>query len=430
MIAHEGLHPGDQRQVLDARNVREVPFPEDPQQRFEAVFAAIGNSEAKCVTLLTMQPYPMTAGELYGEFLRATNRVWITSNTIQAQYARTTLSPIGLVAQEDFITYGSSEYVTGYRTTDAGEKYGKPIATFLLQKSSEIPQSLLQIFGLTSKSGGETRSVLNITKILDFLNSKAEDYHLEIDVASQLNLGHQIVGRHLERLRRLGLVEYSSTSNEVTGARYFVVGKLEPKLHGRTHSYPTMTQKIFQIVSGLEVVNRQTVAEELNRRNPGIKTNLSLISVVLRYLTDQGILSREFGISKRRGGNKSRARITDEGRKLIEGVIMPIKLALGPDGEDLLTKWGRIPWQGYAEDAVRKHKEQSGSANRRSLEAWTSDALRIIRDNPGIRPGELERKLKRSGIEPLQILLRDGSIVKVRLGKAVRYYTADHTRSS
>src|SRR3990167_7798697 len=172
-----------------------------------------------------MQPYPMTAGELYGEFLRATNRVWITSNTIQAQYARTTLSPIGLVAQEDFITYGSSEYVTGYRTTDAGEKYGKPIATFLLQKSSEIPQSLLQIFGLTSKSGGETRSVLNITKILDFLNSKAEDYHLEIDVASQLNLGHQIVGRHLERLRRLGLVEYSSTSNEVTGARYFVVGK-------------------------------------------------------------------------------------------------------------------------------------------------------------------------------------------------------------
>jgi len=45
---------GHQREILDVRVKKEGEFPEDPEKRFEAVFSAIGNSEAKCLTLLCL----------------------------------------------------------------------------------------------------------------------------------------------------------------------------------------------------------------------------------------------------------------------------------------------------------------------------------------------------------------------------------------
>src|SRR3989338_6827498 len=133
------MERGEQRprEIVDVRVRREEEFPTDLEARFEAVFAAIGNSEAKCLTLLCLEQSVLSSWNLHKKFLRESSGVWKTSSTLQARYCENTLVPIGLVAAMDTLYFGSTEYIVGFRLTESGLKFGKPIAAFLLEKSSQ-----------------------------------------------------------------------------------------------------------------------------------------------------------------------------------------------------------------------------------------------------------------------------------------------------
>lgn len=196
---------GRSREVIGVRIKREAEFPEDPKERFNAVFAALGNSEAKCLTLLSLSEGPLTRDALHAKFTEVSSGVWQTNRGSQTEYCYNTLIPIGLVAEADTLYFGATEYITGYRLKPAGQKFGQPIAAHLLAQSATLPYSLLEIFGQTSKGRGESRSVLNRAKILELLSN--EEGLTARDIANRLSIHEASVGRHLMGFSKLGLTE-------------------------------------------------------------------------------------------------------------------------------------------------------------------------------------------------------------------------------
>jgi hypothetical protein len=62
-----------------------------------------------------------------------------------------------------------------------------------------------------------------------------------------------------------------------------------------------------------------------------------------------------------------------------------------------------------------------------ATEQLLASILGIIRDNPGIRPAELNRRLDRSETDSLRAaLIRRGLVRKVTEGRATRLYAIEH----
>lgn len=416
----EGLVPITQRHVVDTRTLREEPFPEDPQARFEAIFAAIGNSEAKCATLLNLPPnYPLTTAELHRAFMESTDEVWDLDYGTTQNYCEDTLMPIGFVARSDVLHYGRTQYSKGYKITEAGLKFGQPIAAFLLAKSPELPYSLEEIFGMTARgNGGKTRGILNRVAILESLyNSSKPGSSLKL--AQELGIASAGTGDQLRSLRELGLIEYNAMSSESNGQiPYTFVDQPPPTKIKIIRNEATLTAVIYEIMKEIKTADYQKVAEECKKRLPNRTFETIRVGRILADLARQGLLSSDFAI----GGALSNASITDAGKRILEEIIIPIKKSLTEGGEELLAEWRKIPWQEYAPEAIRKHKSGSSHANERSRQEWAAEALRMIIDNPGIRTTEIASRLKTNTGIVLKILLDEGVARKEKDGKASRYY--------
>ena len=409
-------------EIADVKVKREEEFPEDPEKRFEAVFSAIGNSEAKCLTLLCLSQGPLTKDDLHRKFLAESGNIWKTNRAIQAQYCQETLIPIGLVAEADTLYYEASEYVTGFRLTEAGQKYGQPIAAYLLEKSTQQPYSLLEIFGPTAKGSGNTRSVLTRARLLEVLASM-NDVSRTIDLSNQLGVHPAVIGKHLVHLSQLGLVEYEAVNSEKPGyAKYTLSQNAKESGVRPVLSYPRLTKEVYQLLLSQKTVDNSYLVQVLknNYPNSAVESLRSQISVVLTGLTKQGICQPDLFVV---GKIQSQVQITDSGKQVVSEIILPAKEALA-ENHQLLFQMKQIPWQNYAEEAVSKHKEASGNAKQRTVEKWAGEAFVIITQNPGIRPVEISKLLGRNSYTPVQVLLSQGKIRKEKQGRAVHYYPA------
>ena len=413
----------DLKEIVDIRVKKEVEFPKDPEKRFEAIFAAIGNSEAKCLTLLTLSEKPLTAFELHHKFLEESGGVWKTDRKTPAAYCFNTLVPIGLVVEVDILHYESKVWVSGFRLTEAGIKYGQPIAAFLLEKSSNLPYSLLEIFGQTAKCSGKTRSVLNRARILEFLSQK-DTVRRETDISKQLKLKASTqICHHLRHLSQLGLIEYSSVNLEEKGfVKYILSENVARDKVEKVSTEPKLSSEIANLLFRLRKADANLLAEKLKKKYPKLSIDSLRVraSKILSGLSRQGVCYPEGPFGKK---IRSQTKITSDGEKMVSGIIIPIKRALADD-EDLLSSWRKVTWQNYAEEGIAKHKEVSGCANPHSSKEWAYEALNIISQNPGIRRREIESLLPLAlGTgRILKILLDQGKIRKEKQGKAVRYY--------
>lgn len=431
----EGLIPVEQKRVVDTRTLQQEPFPEDPQARFEAIFAAIGNSEAKCATLLSLPSnHPLTAIELHTAFLDSTDGAWKTNPRIQAEYCDATFIPIGFVAKTEVLHYGKMNFVKGYRITEAGIKYGQPIAKYLLEKSSSLPYSLDAIFGPTARGGGgQNRGVLTRAAILESLYAQANETSSTTSNAHfsrELGRDGSVFRKHMVVLRDLGLVEYDSINTEEPGAiNYRFIdseGRIQPSPVRR---WPTLTTTVYEVIRDLRVSDIGRVLQECKRRLPNASFDHLRVNQILSGLALQGILDSDFKGSGK-GQVFSKSKITDAGKKIVEEIILPIKAALSSEGEERLQEWNNIPWQIYAPDAVEKYASSSSGANSRPIQEWAAYALQMIIDNPGIRTTEIGSKLKTNIGIVLKLLLDEGVVRRERNGKASRFYSVDYETPS
>lgn len=408
---------GQRGEIIDIKVKKEVDFPVDPQERFDALVSSIGNSEAKCLTLLCLSQASLSSWELHKKFLTESGGVWKTVNVVQANYCLQTLIPIGLVAEADILYYGSDEYVMGFRATPNGLKYGQPVAAFLLQQSARFDFSLLELFGKTSIKLGEQRSPVTRVKILEFLNSSNHGSFRTKDIEKQI--GIVSAAYNLEHFDRFGLVEYRSTNVEQPG---FAVYKLSEGVRREQvqtiRTSHTLTSKVGDLLFQLKTVNAPQIYDLVKDQYPNRKDLKSEISRILTGLSRQGICNPELFIG---GDVQSDVRITRLGKLVVEDVLMPLKRALGDD-EYLLGQWRAIPWEEYARNAVLKYRQSSGYANKRPVEDWTLDTFNVIRKNPGIRSRDLRKLLGHNLHIPLKRLLDNGVIRKEGDGRAVFYY--------
>ncbi len=422
MMRFEGQYPLEQRQIVDSRGLIQEPFPDIPQARFEAIFASIGNSESKCATLLNLpHTQPTTASELHQAFKDSTNEAWDLHPSTTQSYCEETFIPIGFVARSEILYYGRTKYNKGYKVTESGLRFGQPIAAFLLQQSTELPYALETLFSMTSRgNGGETRGVINRIRVLEALYEQRESEFpmTNLQISEKLDTQKSYVAGHLKSLRDLGLINFSSISTENKRIiPYSVVGKIPIAEIPTLKAEHTLTRNVAEIMNTLGTADIHTVMEEYARRFPNNKIDGFRAAKVLSFLARHGYIASDFKI----GEIHSNSKITEEGIKIVENIIHPIKRALEGD-EDLLDEWRGIPWREYAESAVNKHKLASSQANAGTIQEWASEALEIILNNPGIRTTDIGSRIKTNTSVVLKLLFDEGLIRKEKDRKAVRYY--------
>lgn len=407
-------------EIVNTRIRQEAEFPLDPNRRFAAMFPAVGNSEAKSLTLLCLSSSPMSEVDLHHQFLERSEMIWRTDGKLQGNYCRATLIPIGLVAEADTLFYGSTEYVISYRLTPAGIKYGQPIAAFLLEQSSHLPLSLLDYFGQTSTGPGNTRPVLNKIGILKYLLEHQGKVRTT-DIAETIDLQPALVGKRLRNLRDVGLVNYDSFDTEEDTINYKLLRNANRTVIRTVHTDTALTHEVADLVFRMGTVNRDSVLSILKERHGSAFASLpslrNRLSHILSGFVDMGICESE-KFSKE---EKSKARITELGSEIVSNIVVPIERALADDSS-LLEAWNRIPWQNYARKTIEKYKFRSGNVNRQSIQYWKDQAFWIVSGNPGITPEDIRTRLEHNPSDPLRILLNEGKIRKEKIGKRMAYY--------
>ncbi len=416
----------------DIRLRREEPFPEDPEKRFEAVFASIGNSEAKCVALLCLSESQISSEDLRMKFLLTTSRAWKISRGVPTAWARQSLVPIGMVAEVDTLSQGSLEYVLGFRLTEAGRKFGQPIAAYLIAESQHLPHSLGEIFGQTATGSGETRAVVNRARVLELMAKQGGGGSMQShSIAKELGLNVTVVGHALHHFAKLGMADYQSVDDDQKNQYAYSKNPDYRGLPQPYHGSSTLSNYVYEVIrqSNGERLGTDEVVEQLAgiySTNVNERNLKGAVTVIMSHFAKEGFLVK--GIFSRRV--KSDARITDYGREVVKKLVLPVRSALAGN-EALLEEMRRVPWSKYAADAVARHKENSGQANRRLRTERVEELYGYLLENPGSRPSDIDRAFgKRGSSDMLTDLIRTGKVIKERNGKASRYYPVESTNPS
>lgn len=388
-------------------------FTVEPEKQFGAIFSALGNSEAKCLTLLCLSESPMSTTDLYNHFMTESNSVWKANKRTPANYCQETLEPIGLVAEADIIRNGTHESIVGYRLTESGRTFGQPTAAFLLQKSDELDYSLIEIFGPTH-SGGKNRSVLNRARILEYLSISGNKSAIEI--ARSLDLGSNVTG-HLQHLASLGIINFEAISAENPGKVKYEINKKAESTHIRKR-IDTLSAEILKAVTDKDVITLNEIARLIYPDLPEDEF------VILRRKLSKNMTELEKEGACRRielhGDTRSRASINVQGQQIVSEIIKPIHLVL-EENTDLLREWSKIGWRKYASRMIERYSETKPHQNRAKFEG-NLETLTLIRENPGIRRTELMTALKRHPSQYLVDLIKEGRVRREKKGRATAYY--------
>lgn len=211
-------------------------FPEDPELRLEAVLSCV-NSELKQVTILMLDRQPKTAGDIRNDLSEMATAILPTVDTFKG-YCRQTLSPIGFLVSQSPVQ--DLDIAARYfRLSDAGVRYGQPIAAFSLKYAVDHNMSLYSLFGATSSSG-DSRGPYNAARILELLFSGAKTI---ADVLEHIGVYRQSIIEHLKRLEAQGILVFDTLNCERGGDKIYswVDGRLpneaapiSPRLKGLT----------------------------------------------------------------------------------------------------------------------------------------------------------------------------------------------------
>lgn len=345
-------------------------FPESPRAQFTRLFSALGNSASKCVTLRCIpQLHAISELSLHHAYRDATQDAWVTSHKLQKAYCVQTLVPIGAVAEVDFIELHMRDFVLGFRKTQAGIQYGDPIANFLIQKATQLPQgkSLYEVFGETA-SAGSSRGIINRADILDFL-AKQNGPTTRQEVFEALGI-HQAntITKHLTTLHDLEFIHYDSIDTKKDGHFYWYSVIENREFHPKR--YPGKMELKYAVqhaMDELKEADAQMITDKLFDDYHGLQDRNAFrlkIARVLNEMAETGYCTRESHPKFNPHYAHSEVWILDAGREVATQVVQPIKAAL-EGNNSLLEEWRHIDWLHYAPDAVALDKQTTKRRQKR-----------------------------------------------------------------
>jgi hypothetical protein len=246
--------------------------------RLGDLLAAIGNHEGKALLLALMsngQAY--TKPELHSLAMEAQGeqKSWKTNHTVQFDWCKYSLHPIGLVALE---VIDDQANTLGYMKTEYGERIGTAFAGHLLAFSERHPEtSLYKLFGSTASAKSNKSSEIDEIENTKINRSPLTSYRIfqkllasndplrETDIVVSLNekypneykqIKTSVLKCHIPRLTKSGLVNFDSKNEYKPYSIYYL-----PSEHPQGDPQPTRK-------TGLKIINK---IYELIKKNPDTK---------------------------------------------------------------------------------------------------------------------------------------------------------------
>lgn len=325
-------------------------------------------------------------------------------------YCVYTFIPAGLVAEKR-IKYPKGNDVSYFKLTEAGEKYGKPIARLSLKTAVESKRSMYEIFGRTA-SPGKTNSPSNTAKILDILEKQSNIR--ETDLTNIVGLNNTGIRKHLLNLKEIGFVDYASVSSEETGwSRYEYISGKDPKKAAELCRRQKLANDVAYKIRELGISDCGDIAESLGR-------NTNNISSTLSCLENHGFIRK---ITKFSSGKKhSDISITEKGKlfTFLHAVCDVLEDKFDEVNKEIKLFDDYTISRGYISEAFRLYEKVSPALNRKSKEENKGEILEILGCKK-MRKREIDEKLHKDSYIYLKSLMDEGIIEKERVSNSTFY---------
>lgn len=391
--------------------------PKEPRlsdEQFGNLIAAIGNHEAKAVTLLTMRTGIIyTAEQLHQAVINAQGVTpgWRIHHQSPFVYCQRSLAPIGLVAQE-VVAPGLNTF--GYIRTTYGENVGMPLAGLLLDFSRRNEgASLYRIFGATvstspikedaeSEEGLDYRKrspIVRFNMFLKLLTSKLP--MRETDLAESIGERRDYLRNHLHQLARHNIITYESVKRgqaySVYKASLGAPDTAPPRSGRRTFLTPRVHQ-VFVDNPGNGWTAPDVVDHLISRGYYDIQYRVGLVnqvSGVLSHLTRHKYLEAP-AISM---ASKSAINLTDEQRSLLSDIVGTLS-AYREQTVDILERGRRLASDflvnpSAVSEVMLRARDQSPFVSASTNEFMEGAVLAIIQGHPGITSTEIASVLEK-----------------------------------
>lgn len=158
-----------------------TPVKELSLEELGNLLSAVGNNEAKAVTLLVMRSGVIyTRPDLFRTVVETQGSLpgWVFNMSLPFDYCEYSLAPIGFVTKEvldpNLGTYG-------YIKTDRGEKLGMPLVGLLLKFSQKYPgHALVDFFASTVSSTSKSQEIATVTGETTEFRKRSPVFNLKI----------------------------------------------------------------------------------------------------------------------------------------------------------------------------------------------------------------------------------------------------------
>lgn len=432
--------------------------PEEPKKEFiitaetANLVAAIGNNEAKAITLGTMQEgIVYSQGDFYRTMisLQGRNDGWRISYPLPFTYCKNSLAPIGLVTREVMDQYLNT---WGYTITPFGEKIGKALAGHLLSWSLNHPNfSLYKMFGVTSSSS-ESQEVLEETpeykrrapemrlKIFYELTTNPSAFLRETDLEGEIEKEKQIsIENHLRALKRNGVINYEWAERGKPSSLRKLNQRsqsIQPKI---VRTSRVLSHEIHQILQ--EQPNKYFSIDEITRilkekypKYQNKKKFEATVSTVLAGFDSQGLTEHK----KFKSDIKSEISVTDEQRKVIVSLLRIINRFQSKE-KDFVIEGRRLLDEILVDPEkvaalMKKAREASPNAGQLPQAETCSFIILIVKESPGTQ-GDIQNKIEEYYGRKLSLpsvarlvrhLLQQGKLKKEKI-KGVNVYSVVET---
>ena len=386
-------------------------------EQMDNLLSSIGNSEAKCATLMVMrkgQTYKM--GDIHRELIvgQGKNIGWRMAYPVPFSYCEWSLAPIGLVAKE---ILDPNLNAFGFVKTDYGAKVGTASAGLFLDFSRRYPDiSLEQIFGSTI-STSKSKTIVSESGSIDY-KKRSPGIRLkifrqllqealpvrEIDIVGKVGESASLIGQQLRTLGKNNVINYESSKYDQSHSQYKFSSEesntTPPPYRGYTHT----TQTVYEILSGSpdRLWTLDEMANVYIQRNPtdtakkqiSIRNLKLLLSGILSDLNKNGYIT----VGKFHGTRQSVVALSEAQKIMLSDLVRIIDGIKEQDPliveEGLRLSRHFLSHPEEVSSLMAKAREKSSMANRTDLRETRLNILSIVGGKSDISPEEIRQLLE------------------------------------
>lgn len=384
------------------------------------LLAALGNNEAKTLTLALMKPGVIyTQGDLHRMIIDAqgSNVGWkIGVSSPFAYCVQSFDEPIGLVAKG--VNDAGLRKSWGYIKTDYGENTGTALAGLLLDFSLRHPDlSLYEVFGSTASRAPKKsdihlnegsvefkkRSPIGRLKIIWEL-ATAKKAVREKDLIKAVGENQSAdVDQHLFALEEAGLVSLEHKVPEIPNVLYKFTGKMSDVDMAQS-IYPVLTRKVKEIMEGFPD-KEWTIAElmaEVRANNESSRKYASDSSFYSQVNTALAELVRLNSVSKAHefeGYQETNIFLNQEQQEILVDLLTIIYQFQNQDHEAVRQGWQMA--KNFSSNEVStlmaKAKNVSPQANKISSVTTKGEIMSYLQANQNVSVADMREYLKKNG---------------------------------